>query len=217
MKSSRDRLGLFAALAAIALVALVVGRATSESRNELQIALSHHEAGELERATEHYRRTLRWSFPFSAYTKEAVAGLESIAKELEEAGNGDGALLAWRSVAGGLAASRSLYSGSSAPRERAKGEIARLLALEGGAAIDANLSVDKLEADHRRLLDQQVSPDPLWGSLLLLGFAAWVASLLVLIQRGFDPAGRPLWPAARGPLWGALLGLTSFVFGLLFA
>lgn len=217
MRPFRERAGSFVLLIAVAFAALVVGRAASESRAELRTAQSHHAAGELARATEHYRRTLRWSFPFSPHTEEAVTGLQSIAKELEAEGDRDAALLAWRSLAGGLAASRFLYSRSSAARERAKREIARLLVLDGGAAIDTNLSPDKLEADHRRLLDRQPSPDPLWGAFLLLGFSAWVGSVVLLIQRGFDSSGRPVWPAARGPLWGALLGLASFVLGLLFA
>ena len=209
--------GLFVALVMSAFIALVLGRAVLESRAELQAARSYHDAEQLTRATEHYRRALRWSFPFSPYTDEAVSGLQSVAKELEGAGDGDGALLAWRSLAGGIAASRFIYSRSNAPAARAKAEIARLLALDGRAAIDANLNADKLQADHERLLSRQPSPDPFWGTLLLLGFAAWIGSLLVLIRRGFSPNGRPSWPGARGPLWGALLGLGSFVLGLLFA
>ena len=72
-------------------------------------------------------------------------------------------------------------------------------------------------ADHRRLLDEQVAPHPLWGTLLLAGFALWLVSLLLIIRRGFDPAGKLVWPAARGPLSSALVGLASFVLGLLFA
>ena len=217
MKPLVERASLLAVLGLVGLVALVFGRTVYHASAELQTASSHRREGEFARATEHYRRTLRWSFPFSAYTAEAATELETIARELEEAGDTAGALLAWRSLAGGLAASRSLYSGSSDTRDRAKDEISRLLALDGGAPIDANLSADKLEADHRRLLDREASPDPFWATLLLLGFAVWIGSLVLVIRRGFDTAGQPMWPAARGPLWSALAGLASFVLGLLFA
>ena len=93
------------------------------------------------------------------------------------------ALLAWRSLAGGMAASRFLFGRPSASREQAKDEIARLVAVDGAAAIDANLSSDELAADHRRLLNEEASPHPFWATALLLGFVTWVAFLLLLAQQ----------------------------------
>jgi len=155
--------------------------------------------------------------PLSSNTAEAVSALESIAAELEADDDVAGALLAWRSVSGGLAATRFLYSGTNPARENANEQIARLIATDRSAAIDANLSREQLAADHRRLLDEEVSPDPWWGTLLLLGMATWVGALILLARRGFDSAGRFRWAAARGPIWGALAGFVSFALGLLFA
>jgi hypothetical protein len=168
-------------------------------------------------AVEHYRRAIRWSLPLSPHTAEAVSALESIAAQLEEDGDFAGALLAWRSLLGGLAATRSLYTGSSPARENASDQIARLVALDRSVGIDASLSAEQLAADHRRLLSEESSLDPWWGALLLLGMAIWVGALLLLATRGFDLNGRFRWASARGPIWGALAGFVSLVLGLLFA
>lgn len=217
MKSSRSRTMVVAALGLAIAAGVALGRAVTEARAELDAAKSYREEGRFARATEHYRRSLRWSFPLSPYPAEAVADLEAIARELEKEDDLEGALLAWRSLAGGLAATRFMYSGVDPARERAKDEIARLLAREGGVAMDANLTPERLAADHRRLLDEDASPHPFWGTLLLAGFALWIASLAWLIQRGFDRSGNLVPRAARGPASLALVGLASFVLGLFFA
>jgi hypothetical protein len=208
---------MIATIALVGLSALVLGRVASESRSELVAANAYRHDGELAGAVEHYRRAIRWSFPLSRHTDEAVSALESIAEQLEADGDVEGALLAWRSLSGGLAATRFLYAGSNPARENANDHIARLAATDRTAAIDANLTVDQLASDHRRLLSAEVSPDPWWGTLLLLGMATWVGSLVIMATRGFDSAGRFRWATARGPLWGALVGLFSLTLGLLFA
>lgn len=217
MSSARSRAALIVAFTVVVLAGIMVGRAVTQSRAELETAEAYRHEGRLSRAVEHYRRSLRWSFPFSPFRSEAISGLESVAVELEEAGDVAGALLALRSLVGGVAASRFMYSGPHPRAERAKDDIARLLALGGGAPIDANLGMDQLAADQRRLLDRAASPHPLFGTLLLLGFTVWIGSVVLVINRGFDTTGKLLWPAARAPLFGAIGGLVSFVVGLLFA
>ena len=217
MKSVWARPGASVAVVVVAFCAVVLLRVASESRTELAAAHAYRYDDRLALAVEHYRRAIRWSLPLSTNTAEAVSALESIAGELETAGDVTGALLAWRSLSGGLAATRFLYSGSSPTRENASEHIARLIALDRSAAIDANLTVEQLAADHRRLLSEEISPDPWWGTLLLLGMALWVGALVLLARRGFDSAGRFHWAAARGPIWGALVGFVSFALGLLFA
>jgi hypothetical protein len=204
-------------LVIIALAALVLWRVASEARTELAAAQAYRDDDRPLLAVEHYRRAIRWSLPLSPHTAEAVSALESIAAQLEEDGDFAGALLAWRSLLGGLAATRSLYTGSSPARENASDQIARLVALDRSVGIDASLSAEQLAADHRRLLSEESSLDPWWGALLLLGMAIWVGALLLLATRGFDLNGRFRWDSARGPIWGALAGFVSLVLGLLFA
>jgi len=217
MKSTLASPGAVVAAVTIALVAVVLWRVASESSAELATAHQYRQDDQLAAAVEHYRRAIRWSLPLSPNTAEAVSALESIANQLETDRDVAGALLAWRSLCGGLAATRFLYSRSSPARENASDQIARLVAMDRSVAIDANLSAEQLEADHRRLLGEEVAPDPWWGTLLLLGMALWVGSLVLLAWRGFDSEGRFRWAAARGSIWGALLGFVSFALGLLFA
>jgi len=217
MKPGWGRPGVAAAAVTMALAALVLWRVASESSTELAAAQAYRDAERPLLAVEHYRRAIRWSLPLSPHTAEAVSALQSIAAQLEEDGDVAGALLAWRSLSGGLAATRFLYAGSNPVRENANDQIARLVALDRSAAIDANLNSEQLRADHRRLLSEEVSPDPWWGTLLLLGMAMWAGALVLLATRGFDSSGRFHWASARGPIWGALIGFVSFTLGLLFA
>ena len=204
------------AAVAVCLLAMV-GRAIFEARAEIEVARAHDRAGATSRAIEHYRRALRWWFPLSPYTAEATSGLERIARDLERAGDIDGALLAWRSLSGGLSAARSLYVGANPVREHANDEIARLLGRHGATPIDASLTPDRLSADHRQLLARKVMPDPFWGTMLLAGFLVWVASLIWMTRRGFDSEGNLRWREARLPASGALVGIVSWVLGLIFA
>ena len=217
MKPFADRVGLLYLIAALALVALAAGRTVFEARGELQLAQAHQEDERSMRALEHYRRSLRWSFPFSPYLDDAVAGLESIARAAERAEDRPAALLAWRSLAGGLAASRFSYAPEATARERAKAEIARLVAAGPSPGIDANLDSGRVAADHRELLEGEASPHPIGATLLVLGFIAWVASLVALARRGFDSSGRLIWPTARAPFWSAMAAFTAFAIGLVFA
>lgn len=217
MKSAAVRTGAAVAALIVALAVLLSWRVASESRAELAVADAYRHDGRLPLAVEHYRRAIRWSLPFSSSTADAVSALQSIAAQLEADDDVAGALLAWRSLSGGLAATRFLYSGPNPARDGANDEIARLVALDRSAAIDANLNAEQLAADHRRLLAEEISPDPWWATSLLLGMATWVGALVVLARRGFDASGRFRWASARGPIWGALVGLASFTLGLLFA
>ena len=217
MSSSWARSGIVTAIAMLTLFALLFGRVASESRAELAAANAYRHDGRPGRAIEHYRRSIRWALPLSPYHAESISELESLAKALEAEGDTDLALLAWRSLSGGLAATRTFYSGSDPARENANDQIARLLAMDRSAAVDSRLSAEQLAADHRRLLSDEVSPDPFWGLVLLSGMAVWVGALVLLARRGFDSAGRFHWATARGPVWGALLGFVSFAMGLLFA
>ena len=206
-----------AIVAPILLATLVLGRVAFESRADLAAAKAYRDDDQIPLAIEHYRRAIRWWFPLSPYASDAASALKSIASRLEADGDVTGALSAWRSLAGGLAATRFLYAGTNPELEHARDQIARLVAMDRSAAIDANLSVEQLVADHRRLLGIGIGPDPWWGTLLLLGMAVWVGALGLMAWRGFDSTGRFHWSSARGPLWGAVVGFASFILGLLFA
>jgi hypothetical protein len=213
----RERPWIFGVLAGVLLVGLVGLRTVSESRSELAAADAYEQSGDAMRALEHYRRAMRWSFPLNPYPDRAATSLRRMAKELGDEGRIDDALLAWRSIAGSSAATRFLYSAPSPLREEAHDEIARLIAAHQRAGIDVGTDAEELAAAHRARLKEDSSPDPFWGTLLLIGFAAWVGGLVVTASRGFDPDGRLQWVTARAPLSGALAGFVAFVLGMLFA
>lgn len=195
----------------------MVGRAACESSAELSRAEAARQSDQVLRSIEHYRRALRWSFPFSPHTPEAISGLEACAAESEDSGDVSAALLAWRSLLGGLSATRVPYLRPSSAEARAKAEIPRLEVLQSEASVRSGAALERQMAEYRRQLDVRVAPQPLWGTLLLLGFATWLVSLESLARRGFDEEGRFRWTAARMPLWSALGGWFAFMVGLAFA
>ena len=205
MKPLTDRLGSIAAAFALVAVLAVPVRMSSEHSAELSAARAATTAGDHVVAIDHFRRALRWSLPLTDQEDEALEGLENIATDREAAGDRETALLAWRSVVGGLSSRRTLYDSPNPTAERAKDAIARL------AVGDADAR------RYRILLDRRIAPDPLGGSVLVLGFLVWLVSLVLIIQRGFDPLGRAQLARARGPLLGAFAGFASFVVGLLLA
>ncbi len=217
MNGLRQRRWMLGALTAAIVVALVAIRTVSQSRSELMTATSYDQAGEVMRALEHYRRAMRWSFPLNPYPAKAAIALRKMAEAFEVEGRIDDALLAWRSIAGSTAATRSLYSTTNAMREEAHDEIARLVTAHQRTGIDAGADPEQLVAEHRALFDQGAWPDPFWGTVLLLGFAAWLGGLALTASRGFDATGRLQWATARAPFSGALVGLVAFVMGMLFA
>ncbi|KPK14534.1 MAG: hypothetical protein AMJ62_12990 [Myxococcales bacterium SG8_38] len=203
---------IFVVIVALGLaMALMLGRAVSESRSEFANARSYRHSGELMRAIEHYRRALRWSFPLSPHASEAASELEACAAELEDAGDRAGALLAWRSLLGSVMATRFLHAPADPEIVRARAEIARLVALDADARAEAGPQTERLITEPRSIA---VAPNPVWGTLLLFGFATWLVSLVVLTRRGFDGRGYFQWPSARAPVWTALAGFLAFLVGL---
>lgn len=216
MTAARDRRWRVASLALFGVIAVVLIRVSVEAKREIASAQGCEHRDDFRAAIDHYRRALRWSFPLSPFEAEAVKGLTRIAERKEAVGDVQGALLAWRSLLGGIASTRSLVSGTPAEVGRAKTEIARLMARR--AAGEESRSARVEDARVRRIeLDSRLGPKRVWSAFLLFGFALWLASLVALIRRGFDEAGHPRWPAARAPLLAALAGFSSFVLGLFFA
>ena len=216
MTAPRDRTWVAVSVALLAVLAVVSIRVYLEAKRELASAQRYDQRGDFHRAIDHYRRALRWSFPLSPFEQDAVEGLMQIAQTREAADDIPTALLAWRSLLGGVSATRSLGSRTPAEAKRARTEISRLLA-PVEASEDSHDGREDGAGDRRADLGPSIAPKPIGGVLLLFGFALWLASLVALSQRGFDRAGHPSWPAARAPLLAALAGSSSFVVGLFLA
>jgi hypothetical protein len=201
----------------LALLLLLAGRLWIQSRAELREAEAYREAGSQAAAIEHYRRAMRGAMPLNPHPERAAAALESLAEQCEAAADFDCALAAWRAISGSRGAVRWLGSVRDPLRAEADGQIARLLGAHGRVPIDAGLDQTALEASHRERLEHAVDEPRLWRACLLAGFVTWLCGLLWLIAKGFDPRGVIQWPAARRPLSVALMGLTAFALGMLFA
>lgn len=198
------------ALAIALLPIVVVGtRAIRTARTELEAGRLDEEQGNFVRATEHYRRAMRWTFPFNPYPEQGALALHELAGRLEIEGDVRGALLAWRSIAGSAAATSSFWKTESSIRTE---------------AVDAIVRLSKSPDVERPSTVRATSPDAFassgsawWGTILLLGFAGWVAGLGWTASRGFDATGRFHWTMARRSVVTALAGLVLFILGMLFA
>ncbi|MEM9727002.1 MAG: hypothetical protein AAF997_00345 [Myxococcota bacterium] len=190
-------------------VAVLGVRATLPAGEEVTRGASDDEAGETVRAIEHYRRAMRWRFPLNPHPERAARALATLAERLEAEGDVEGALLAWRSVAGSEFATTTLWTSSSERRDTAVAAIVRLsddrLVPEGGSTRAP--SVDAFAPELSRF----------WAALLLLGFASWACGLWVTASRGFDADGRLRWHDARASFAVAVLGFAVFIAGMLLA
>ncbi|MEM7137974.1 MAG: hypothetical protein AAF500_15425 [Myxococcota bacterium] len=204
-------------LGALVLVVLVLGgRAWYTAQSEWVSGQAAEAAGRDAAAVGHYRRAMRWAFPFNAYPSRAADSLEALALRLEAKGDVASSLLAWRSIAGSEAATRSLWAASSsARRDRALAQVERLVARRPASPTASDPGRDTVRATDDAWSRASVSVA--WAWVLLLGFAVWVAGLWMTATRGFDPSGRLRWAEARTPLTGALIGFAAFVLGMLFA
>ncbi|MEM7436228.1 MAG: hypothetical protein AAF436_13805 [Myxococcota bacterium] len=205
------------ALGTVVVLGLVLGgRSWNTARHEWASGQAAEADGRDAAAIGHYRRAMRWTFPLNAYPDRAATALESVALRLEANGDVHSALLAWRSVAGSEAATRSFWAGSSSERrDRALAQIERLVAQRPASPAASDPGQDAVRTTDRARSRASVSLA--WAWVLLLGFAVWLAGLWLTVTRGFDPSGRLRWTEARTPFTGAVLGLAAFVLGMLFA
>ena len=196
--------------AVVFLPIFVVGvRSIQTAHAELAAGRIDQSEGRSVRAIEHYRRAMRWTFPFSPYPDRAADALRELAVALEDQQDTQGALLAWRSIAGSSAATRSFWAGESPLRREAVEAIARL---SGPSSEDPYLA--RLAGSSKGF---STSVSARWGTALVLGFAVWVGGLWLTASRGFDASGTLRWVRARRSLAIALTGFALFIVGMLFA
>ncbi len=183
-------------------------RIVHESTTELTAAREALQVDQPMRAVEHYRRAMRWKLPLSPYPRRAAQSLEALAQQLEGQGRVEEAMLAWRSLAGSAAATRSIFAPTDPMIEKASRALLRLSQTRGpGEPVTA--SVVRREAKPMRA----PAPHPWWSTCLLLGFATWVGGLVATVSRGFDRLGHLIWSQAKLPLSASILGFTAFVTG----
>jgi hypothetical protein len=206
-------------LGLVGLVLMVLAaRALVASHGELQQARALAEAGEVDAAIAHYRRSARWHVPGSPFVREALGALSDVAREAERAGDHERALLAWRSVRAAVMASRSFYVPHADRLAEANEHIAALMAADEPPPVDAGKSQVQLKEEHLALL-RSAGQRPLlgWTLVLLVGFLTWVGSAFAFASRALDEEDRLVRREAWR--WGGLVaaGLVLWLVGMAFA
>lgn len=199
------------------LLAVLVVRVVSASAEELGEGDRLREAGDLDAAIVHYRRSARWYAPASPYPVEALTRLAEIGGAAEEADETSRALSAYRAIRASIMSTRSFYTPHAERLEAANDRIATLMASLPPPPIDAGKTPAQLREEHLALLTQDRRPDLGWTVVLLFGFFAWVAGAFAFASKAIDEEDRiQKKPALR---YGAvvLVGFFLFVVGMLLA
>lgn len=188
------------------LFAVLAVRAVTSSRAQLQRGDVLRDAGNLDGAIIAYRRSARWYAPGNPYVPQALDRLEAIATEAEAAGEGERAIVAWRSMRGAILATRSVYMPHAERLARAE------------AGLEQALATPERETRRRPAgVTGEPRPRLVWTLVLLAGWIAWTGGAFLFAQRALDEEDRVRGKSAR--LWGSvvLIGFGLFVIGMALA
>lgn len=216
-KATWARRGARGAAVCGVLLAVLVVRVVTASSQELDEGDRLLEAGDVDAAIVHYRRSARWYAPASPYPVDALARLAELGGAAEEAGETSRALSAYRAIRASIMSTRSFYTPHPEQLEAANDRIATLMASLPPPPIDAGKTPAQLREEHLALLTQDRRPDLGWTLVLLFGFFAWVAGAFAFASRAIDEEDRlRKKPALR---YGAVVvvGMSMFVIGMLLA
>lgn len=196
-------------LAALAIVATVAVRVGWSSREALALGAAAEAAGDLDEARTQYQYAMRWYLPLTSAPVEAADALARLADAARAAGDAAAEMAALRRLRGGIFATRSFFG----PFDGRQADVdARLAHLSAQGQLAAGLGRGQeeaaLEAEHRRLLGLDPTPNAGLAFLATLGFLGWIAAGFGLIFRGLDADLRLVQPAA-----GRFFGLFVSCFG----
>lgn len=141
-------------------------------------------AGDWESAVLHYRHALQWHAPFIGESRSAFDALVELGDELSANGDGEAALIAYRSARWGVMSIRHVRTPFAAELPALHAKIGTLMAAQTGNAEDAERFAAELNAYPTR------RPNPWLSTGASFGFMAWIAALVFLAARGFDRDGR---------------------------
>jgi hypothetical protein len=195
------------------LLLVTSARALIEARAEQARAEQAFARADLDLAITYLRRAARWNAPFNVYAQDAFERLEKLAADLERQGDRARALTAYRAVHASIHASRGLWASEEARLQRADRHIARLMASEPPAGVDASLTAEQRQELYLSQLAGR-RPSAFWVVFALSGFATWVTAAAVFLLRGVDRQGRVVRRIARRSGLVLLLGWLAFALGL---
>jgi hypothetical protein len=210
----RSRPWLWPLLAVTLVLASLSLRATWEQRAAYVRAVQLERQGDLWRAVDEYRWTLRWYTPWGPDTADAAAALRDLARR-HAAADPELAVQAWDNLRSGLIASRHLWqprAGLVAEANEALPPLLLRVAERRGDLRDKTQLLRHFQAAYARPVG--VGP---WTSLAVsAGFVAWLAGLGLAVARGLDSEGR--WSrAGLRPLGLSLAGFAVWMAALWWA
>jgi hypothetical protein len=200
-----------ATLGALAIRVVVEGRSALAEGDEAA------NAGRTDDAIAAWESAARWYLPLAPHVDEAYARLTATATA--EPTNPSPSLrahrmAAWRAVRSAALATRHLWTPHTDDLAAANTAIAEMASRDphGAAAGGPDATTRRVFQADRLTRD----PRPGTGAVILaiVGLAAWLAGIGIVIRRGIDDAGRP---SRRPALVGAALtlaGLAGWVVGL---
>lgn len=189
----------FAVLVAGAFTARVI----MEGESELAASDAAFDAGKLDSALDHARRSATLYAPGAPHVERAYERLEALAIGAEAAGQAKVAFLAWQAMRSAALESRHVWLPRAAELSRANQNLARLEALGREQSDD-----DRAQARTRALgrLTSDSAPAPQWIAVLGLGFLLALVGLALFAVQGVDRTGKLSLRRAR-------LGAALFVIG----
>lgn len=210
------RVRAWAGLLLVCLV-VIVARVVAGSYTEKQRADAAKARGDLAAAAVHYRRAASWYVPFSPISSAALGELERIGEKAKSEGDYVLALLAFRSLRGGILSARSFYTPHQDLLDRSEHTIAYLMSVQDPPPVDVGKPPEQVAEEHYALLAEHPRPQLGLAMLALSGCAVWMWALFSLARSLEDAHGRIRFRALRKYGLMFVIGVAAFFFGLRFA
>lgn len=162
------------ALAAMALLGVLVGRALLEGGAAMRRSDALLEQGDVDGAIAQALRASRWYVPFASTPRAGYDRMREIALHAELASDVDTALVAWEAIRAAARSTRTLWQPFEERLAEADEHIAAILAAKPLAAAERGKSREERVLDQRRALAEDDGPRPLAIVALYVGLAAWL-------------------------------------------
>jgi hypothetical protein len=157
-------------------------------------------------AIREYDAAMHFYTPWSPYIEKSAQKLWSIGEMFEKENKLDWAIIAYSSIRSSFYSSRSLYTPGKEWITRCNEKIAGInvaILIKEGSIRPEEAEIERQKHLFTMTVDR--APDPFWSAMVEIGFFGWVGSVLFIISRTFNAAGRM-------HLKPVILGIVSFVF-----
>lgn len=186
------------------LLLIVAGRVFYLQRSHFTQAEKYYSESNYKLALREYDTAMHFYTPFSPYINRSAERLWGMGGMFEADDKLQWANAAYAAIRSSFYASRSLYTPGRDWIRRCDEKIADInvrILLKEGSIKPEDAEAEKMK--HLRVMTVDRAPAPLWAAIAGIGFLGWIGSIIFVIFRGFDKAGK----VSRKP---ALIGVGSF-------